>query len=301
MAATSSKPVDVVSGDQEVANGVFHYQIVGGSSSDASLELVVMLHGFTLNSWYMKPLAQAIAQTGRYRVLLFDFLGNGHSVLNKPADFKYTQNFHNSSICELLEKLGLWSDSLHPVTVIGHSMGGATAAGLAVHYPKRVSRCVLLDPAGLPVVIPFSAKLITAPIIGPLLQRFAFKQGLMDSAADDFFNKSHPGIAEYHEQLQWQMDHTPHYISTIVSTLSNFGLNGGFVEQFDALGKMADKQVLVVWGDKDAVCPFETSIPHLQKVLHKAQFVILKYSGHAVTFEAGPQTQEAVLTFLCAN
>lgn len=48
-----------------------------------------------------------------------------------------------------------------PVTVAGHSLGGALAALVAADRPELVERVILLSPAGLPLSKPIRASLVT--------------------------------------------------------------------------------------------------------------------------------------------
>jgi pimeloyl-ACP methyl ester carboxylesterase len=54
------------------------------------------------------------------------------------------------------------------VTVVGHSLGGAVAASLAVGHPERVGALVLLAPAANEAALDAFDRLLAAPVIGPL-------------------------------------------------------------------------------------------------------------------------------------
>lgn len=63
-----------------------------------------------------------------------------------PEDLNELRDVHDLALYhdELLDLLGL-----DAIPVIGHSFGGMVAAELAAHYPKRVSKLVLVAPVGL--------------------------------------------------------------------------------------------------------------------------------------------------------
>jgi pimeloyl-ACP methyl ester carboxylesterase len=53
-----------------------------------------------------------------------------------------------------------------PYDLLGTSMGGAIAVNFVNTYPHLSHRLVLVAPAGLPVHIPISAKIIRLPLLG---------------------------------------------------------------------------------------------------------------------------------------
>ena len=102
---------------------------------------VVCVHGIGAFHYYVEPVADCLLTEG-YRVLTYDLIGRGHS---KPSD-SYGAEAHVEQLWHLLRHVG-WADG--PVYVVGHSMGGAVAAGFAVQHRACVAGLVLLSPAGL--------------------------------------------------------------------------------------------------------------------------------------------------------
>src|SRR5215472_14417123 len=100
---------------------------------------VLLLHGFgaDLNTWmFTQP---ALAE-GR-RVIALDLPGHGGS--SKEAGAGDVESL--SKIAEsALDALGI-----ERVHLVGHSMGGAVAASLAVHGPERIASLTLIAAAGL--------------------------------------------------------------------------------------------------------------------------------------------------------
>jgi pimeloyl-ACP methyl ester carboxylesterase len=98
---------------------------------------VLLLHGITQStatwSWLVPHLA------ADYRVVRLDFRGHGKSD-RSPGEYSFTHYLDDAvRICEdVLEG---------PAVVVGHSLGGATAAALAQARPDLVRGVVLEDPA----------------------------------------------------------------------------------------------------------------------------------------------------------
>jgi pimeloyl-ACP methyl ester carboxylesterase len=82
----------------------------------------------------------------RFRVIAVDMVGFGQSDKPDPEKFAYSQSDRNAHIIAFIEHL-----SLAPLHIIGNSMGGATALGVAMARPDLISKMVLMGAAGLAV------------------------------------------------------------------------------------------------------------------------------------------------------
>lgn len=117
------------------ANGVhLHYLRTGGDKPP-----VVLLHGLMLNGACWTPLARVLEED--YDVIMPDARGHGSSSAPK---YGYCYDNLASDVLNLIDALGLASPIL-----LGHSMGGMTAAVVASQNPKRLRGLVLADPTFL--------------------------------------------------------------------------------------------------------------------------------------------------------
>lgn len=108
-----------------------HYTVEGTGP------LVVLQHGLLLDSESWKDSGIVDALTDRFRVACIDSLGHGLS--DKPSDpALYDQRQRAGDIVAVVNDLGY--DRAH---VIGHSMGGWVAVGLAKFYPTRLGSMVV--------------------------------------------------------------------------------------------------------------------------------------------------------------
>ena len=82
-----------------------------------------------------------LAQSG-FRCLVPDLLGYGYS--SKPEDVSYTLDYLTQGVLEFVDQLGLERFSL-----IGNSLCGAICIRIAVDYPERLNRMVLMAPGGI--------------------------------------------------------------------------------------------------------------------------------------------------------
>lgn len=101
---------------------------------------VLLLHGFSdnLHTWHRVVPALAV----RHRVVAIDLPGHGATARpwTQPLLDGYVQ-----VIGEVLDELGVDT----PVSVIGNSMGAATATMVAARMPKRVDAAVLIGMPGV--------------------------------------------------------------------------------------------------------------------------------------------------------
>jgi 2-hydroxy-6-oxo-6-(2'-aminophenyl)hexa-2,4-dienoate hydrolase len=81
-----------------------------------------------------------------FRVVAVDMVGFGRTDKPDPAHFGYTQEDRNAHMIGFLEKLNAGA-----VNLIGNSMGGATALGVAMRRPDLVRKMVLMGSAGIAV------------------------------------------------------------------------------------------------------------------------------------------------------
>ncbi len=99
---------------------------------------LLMLHGYGESLLAWRLLFDRF--TRHYRVIALDLPGFGLS--DKP-DGAYDYPAYARWLGDFLTR-----QTRGPVVVVGHSMGGQIAAGLALDHPDRVVAAVLIDPAG---------------------------------------------------------------------------------------------------------------------------------------------------------
>jgi pimeloyl-ACP methyl ester carboxylesterase len=113
-------------------------------------ERVVFAHGFRASAriWGM---TQAALPADRFSSIAINHRGAGGS--DAPADeADYGIPIFAADLFELVSQLG-WRD----FTLVGHSLGGGTAAQFAVEHPSLLKGLVLLDPVDPDGVSPFSS------------------------------------------------------------------------------------------------------------------------------------------------
>ncbi len=108
--------------------GIVHYEVYGRGRP------VILLHGW-LGSWGLWQ--ETMSYLGLYyRTYALDFWGFGES--GKKRDTYAVQDFV-SLVDQFMERLGIQQAPL-----VGHSMGGTVSLSVAIQYPHRVSKVVVI-------------------------------------------------------------------------------------------------------------------------------------------------------------
>lgn len=117
------------------ANGIeMHFLRTGGDKPP-----VILLHGLMLSGACWTPLARSLEDD--YDVIMPDARGHGHS---SAPHHGYSYNNLAMEVVNLIDTLKL----ANPV-LVGHSMGGMTAAVVANLMPNKLGGLILADPTFL--------------------------------------------------------------------------------------------------------------------------------------------------------
>ncbi len=100
-------------------------------------EPIVLIHGYGAGMWVWEKQMDALAKD--YQVFAVDLLGHGFS--DRPK-IEYTPETYVRSLKCFMEGVGI-----EKAVLIGNSMGGGIAWGMAVSFPERVRKLILIDAA----------------------------------------------------------------------------------------------------------------------------------------------------------
>lgn len=112
--------------------GIVHYETYGRGRP------VILLHGW-LGSWALWR--NTIEELGKdFKTYAIDFFGFGNSVRSTQVSV----DVYVDLVYEFMQKLGISKAAL-----VGHSMGGTVALGVAARYPQKVASVTVI---GSPIV-----------------------------------------------------------------------------------------------------------------------------------------------------
>jgi len=259
-----------------------HYQEFGERGSPT----VILIHGYTASVYAWRSSAPLIADAG-FHVLAIDLVGFGYS--EKPGWFDYSITSQARIIARFMDRLGVGR-----ATLVGSSYGGAVAATLALDYPERVEKLVLVD-----AVINDELKshpllrMASMPGLGEILTPF-----LIDSR---LFHRSRMRTtlarASRHLVTDDRIDSVRRPLSaadahhSILATSRNW-----HAERIERDANLINQPTLIVWGEDDKVIPIANGHKLHDSILN-SRFVVLRDCGHVPQEEKAPLFTDLVVEF----
>lgn len=266
-----------------VEAGGFETHYLEAGNPDAPT--VVLIHGGGAGAdarcnW--RGTIPALADT--FHVVALDMLGFGDTAKPDPAGFEYTQAARNAHLAAFLETL-----AVGPAHLVGNSMGGATAIGVAVERPELVQRMVLMGSAGL------NAEL--SPALMPIVQYDFTPEGmrkLIAALTADGFEVDEALVAYRHER------------SCEPATRAAYGATMGWIREQgglfydEAYIRQVRAPTLVVNGREDLVVPLANAF-HFIELIDNAWGYVIPHCGHWAMVEASDDFVRATREFLIAS
>lgn len=265
----------------QLPDGVTHYEL-GNITRD---QTVVLVHGFSVPYFIYDPTFHFLTQYG-FRVLRYDLFGRGFS--DRPHAH-YNIELFVRQLTDLLDALRL----IHPVNLVGLSMGGIVAAAFTTRCPERVRSLTLIAPAGVrPVVETPMLKMIKLPWLAEALLFIMGGEPFAKYNAKDFFDQRlvEHFLARYRVQMQYKG-----FLRAMLSSTRN-GMLDSFMEIYRQVGRK-NKPVLLFWGRNDITIPLAYS-DDLCAALPNAEFHVIEKCGHIPHYEKPDEVNPILLEFL---
>ncbi len=268
-----------------------YYEAGEATDTGGGLPLV-MLHGGGPGASAWSNFGSALPTfAASFRTLLVDQPGFGRS--DKPPVVGNYYRHSADHVVALLDQLGI--DRVH---LLGNSLGGGTAMRLALTYPDRVGRLVLMGPGGLSLNL-FHAD----PTEGV--------QRLMDFGADPTRDRLRAFISTMvvdqalvtDELVEERFaDATAPGAQDAMRSMGMSFWNPETAED-GMLWREAHrlrKHTLLTWGREDRVNPLDGAFAAL-KLIPKAQLHVFPNCGHWAQIEAAEEFAEVSTAFLARH
>jgi pimeloyl-ACP methyl ester carboxylesterase len=242
---------------------------------------VIFLHGLGASMYAWRRNLPAVASAG-FRVIAFDNRGFGLS--DKPP-----APYDNAAYARLAVTL-MDSLRLTDAVLVGHSMGGAIAAEVAIEYPKRVRGLVLVGSAGLGAEEPLLFRVARWPVIGRIALAFrgrGFTGRLLRASYFDPSKVTEADVDQYYAPVA-----QPEYGRALLGVLRQC--------RFAALEGKLDRiaaPTVVLWGEEDRWVPIALGRAFAAGITRSA-FVSVPRAGHSVQEEAAGDVNHLVIRFL---
>ena len=250
---------------------------------------LVMLHGGGPGASSWSNFGSALPGFAEsFRTILVDQPGFGAS--DKPPVVGNYYRFAADHVVALLDELGI--DKVH---LLGNSLGGGTAMRLALTYPDRVGRLVLMGPGGLSLnlfhadptegvqrLMEFSANPSREALRAFISTMVVDQKLVTDELVEErFADATAPGAQE---------------------AMASMGMSFWNPETAEdgMLWREAHRlrhHTLLTWGREDRVNPLDGAMAAL-KLIPRAQLHVFPRCGHWAQIEAADEFREVATSFL---
>lgn len=243
---------------------------------------IVLIHCFSCGiNWWDGMMPQLDRS---HRVIAVDLLG--HDGSEKPTS-GYTIPNQADLVAQALAKLGV-----SHAEVVGHSLGGAVAVGLAERSPGLVERVFIIDtaPTHHEASLGLIANAAFTPIIGEAFWRlkpdFAVRKGLEVAFAPGFDvpdafveDVDRMTYSSYHDSPQGSDDYTKE-------------------EGLDARMKATGKPLMVIMGAEEQIIEDPAArLAEYRRTYPGTQTRLIQGAGHSPNVEKPAETAALVLAF----
>ncbi len=249
---------------------------------------LILIHGYGGSMWqweYQQPL------TAQFRVITPDLIGSGLS--DKP-DIDYRPEELIESVRGLMDELGLPT-----ATLIGNSMGGGVAIGMALTYPERVHRLVLID--GLPdhvrerLVSPLMQRALNTHVPA-WLARFGaslFGSRTMEAVLNEVVYDHRlltPLVLDRSNRNRQRADMIP----PLLALRDSLPL---WEQQFAPRLKDIRHSTLILWGEQDRLFPPQVG-RDLHTIIPQSRLIVIPEAGHIPQWEQPQIVNRHIREFL---
>lgn len=254
-------------------------------------QTILFIHG--LGSYLPAWKKNVETLKGRYRCIAVDLPGYGQSS-KKPHSGM--MEFYADVMAELIDKLALKN-----VVIAGHSMGGQIGMTMALKYPDKVQKLVLIDPAGFERFTEGEKQWFREVMTVKFVKETPPQQ-IRANLMANFYNT--PDDAEFMITDRIAMrtaSDFEHYCYAVTRSVH------GMVDQpvVDLLDKI-EQPTLILFGENDNLIPNPylhggktADIAAIGKAkIKNSQLVMIPQCGHFAQFEKAEVVNQAVQDFL---
>ena len=274
--------------DSLLKSGATVRTLDAGGVATRSIEMgtgrpVILLHGGgagadSVGNWHR--ILPVLSQ--QFRAIAVDMIGFGGTA--KP-EATYSQDMRIHHLADVIKAL----DLDEPVSLIGNSMGGATALGVAVERPDLVRSLVLMGTAGLNAEI--------TPDLLPIVNYDFTRDGmvrLIRALTNDGFVIDEDVVRYRHE-----MSLDPDTRRAYGAAMGWIKQQGGLFYEEDFISRVRHP-TLVVNGKEDKVVPLRNALRFLELISDSWGYII-PHCGHWAMIERPDDFARATIGFLQAH
>lgn len=248
---------------------------------------VILIHGIPTSNLMWRNIMPEMAKTRR--VIAPDLLNYGQS--DKPDDANVSIEAQSRLIIKLMSQLGL-----NRADIVAHDIGGGVAQLIAVNYPEKVRKLVLIDSVSfdswpIPEFIPLQEKKAEE---GMGLQEFLnMMRNFMPLGVD---NKS--AMTDEVIDLYLKPWSTEKGKKAFFRNLRR--LNPEYTKAIAGELKHLPHETLIMWANKD-VFQKPAYASKLKEAIPNSELVWINNTGHWLIEEKPEEIRQIILNFLDKN
>jgi pimeloyl-ACP methyl ester carboxylesterase len=247
---------------------------------------VILIHGFLYHTVMWKKNIDDLSK--KFKVYAVDLWGWGYSERLKENEYSFER--YGKQIVGFMDAL-----KINKASLVGQSMGGGISVYVAAHFPDRVDRLILVDPAVIPYPMTTTGMIYQLPFVGEFL----------NALPGD-------GLAKNNIKTVWFYDPqkvTDDYAEEVLRPLRIKGSYGGMMyilrqvlkdpyvqEEAQKLAQLK-KPILLIHGREDIAIPLDRS-QQLNALWKGSQLVIFEKAGHTPHEEHPEKFNQLALEFL---
>jgi pimeloyl-ACP methyl ester carboxylesterase len=212
----------------------------------------------------------------------------GYGYSEKPADAKYTIAEQAGAVIGLLDRLGI-----SKAIIVGASYGGAVAATIALDYPERVEKLVLVgavtndDPKKK-----FLMRVSCLPVVGDIsTPLFLGSRWILRKRMEDMYRRLDRPINEKMVSSRHHLLATANTHRAMIRTARRWSAT-----RIDREAALIRQPTLLVWGDQDDHIPLDVAF-RLRDTMPNARLVVFRNCGHLPPAEKPEQFVEVLANF----
>jgi pimeloyl-ACP methyl ester carboxylesterase len=261
-----------------------HYQEAGNPDDPPLL----LIHGFASSTLVWSKVLLELAAAG-FRVIAADLAGYGYS--GKPRHMDYTIGSQAGMLVGLLDKL-----RIEKTAIVGSSYGAAVGATIALDYPERVEKLVMVGAVTNNAPTRYLLmRLFSSPIIGDIVSPFLLGSRRLLRRR----------MKRVYDRHSWAMDekrvtarHLPLRVAgahrAIIRTVRRWD-----ADRISRDAHLIRQPVLLLWGENDREVPLRNG-ESLQQEIPQSRLIVFRDCGH-LPHEEYPLAFTKLVSEFCLN
>lgn len=224
----------------------------------------------------------------RFKVYAIDLWGWGYSERLKKTEYSF--ELYGKLVTGFMDVLNIKKAAL-----VGQSMGGGISVYVAAHYPERVDRLILVDPAVISFPLSTIGKIYQLPFIGEFLNAIPGDTLMKNNIRTEWFYDKNKATEEYIKEVL-QPACIKGFYSGGLYVLRHV-LKPPYVEREANLLAKMNKPILMIHGREDKLVPLDTS-KALNDLWKESKLVIFEKARHSPHEEYPERFNKLAIDFL---